>query len=117
MTTWPATLPQRFERRGFRTDLPDQIVRSTIRGGEVKRRRLARRSESAPLNGQMLVTTAQWNTLLAFYRDDLRTGVLRFDFPDPDDADATIKVAFTEPPSMSAVGGDLHRARLQFERQ
>ena len=117
MATWPSDIPQEFDEEGFSDELPDELLRSELSGGEPKTRRLARRGNSTPIEGRMTVTADEWYTLLDFYRDDLADGTLQFDFPDPDDTSETIPVAFAEPPALSTLGGLTHLARLRFERQ
>lgn len=117
MPSWPASLPQEFERPGYRDSLPGRTVGTAIQGGDPLARETSRRPNRAPMVGAMLVTTVQWETLLAFYRADIGDGALAFDFPDPDDGDAAIPVAFTAPPELTTIGGDFHSARIALERQ
>ena len=114
---WPPTLPQEFDGPDFQDALPEQRVQSELTEGKPQSRTLARRSEYAPLSGRMSVTTAQWNTLLAFYQTTLGDGALAFDFPDVDSPTDTIPAAFKEEPALSTIGGDLHIVRISLERQ
>ena len=113
MATWPVSLPQEFEQSGFRSEVPDQLVRSDG-GGMPQRRRRARRDTARPIRGQMLMTTEQWLALRNFYDDDLGHGALAIDFPNPDDSSVTIQVVFESPPEMAPIGGDLHRISLSL---
>ena len=115
MPAWPASLPQVFEARGFRDALPEQLVRSELDGLE-KTRRHARRAERYRIDGDMLMTTAQWSALEAFM-STIGDGALAFDFPDPDNSAATVPVAFADPPRLTTIGGALHTVRLSLERQ
>lgn len=116
MPTWPSDLPQQFERDGFSDSLADQLARPGLPGGPGAARRLAGRREGYPISGRMLMTTAQWNMLTAFWRDDLAYGALEFDFPDPDDATASIVAALSEPQSLDTIGGEFHSVTLSLER-
>ena len=117
MPKWPASLPQEFERTGFRDELPDRLRRSDIPNGEPVLRQTARRGRETPLSGLMTMETGEYEAFDTFYEKDLKSGTLAFDFPDPDDTTTTILVGFAGPPILTTVGGDLHRLRLQLERK
>lgn len=115
MPTWPSSLPQEFEERGFQDRLPDQLARSRIEGQLPQSRRRARRSEYGPLAGDMLISAEQWRALRTFFWQTVAGGALSFDFPSVDGS-GTITVAFENPPRLTPVGGDLYNVRLAFER-
>ena len=117
MPTWPAAAPQAFDEQGFSDELPGQLLRSALDGGREKTRRLARRSTRAKMSGRITMTVAEWDAVTEFYEQDIGKGALAFDFPDPDDPGATVSVAFTEPPRLVTVGGELHTISLSLERQ
>ena len=117
MPKWPASLPQEFERTGFRDELPDRLRRSDIPNGEPVLRQTARRGREAPLSGRITMETDEYETFDKFYEDDLKDGTLAFDFPDPDNAGETILVCFRSPPALTTVGGELHRVRLALQRK
>ncbi len=112
MATWPSGLPQELNRKGFRSQLPEQLVRSSIPEGRPRARRRARREQHAPFSGTMTLTTAEWNSLLDWYTKTLADGTLAFKFPDPDDPTSTITVSFDEPPRLDQSAGDSHRVRM-----
>lgn len=114
--TWPASLPQELEADGFQDRLPDQVRRSRQRGELPQSRRRARRSEFGPVAGDILIDSAQWQTLRTFFWQTLASGTLSFDFPDPDGGADPIVVAFEQPPRLSTIGGDLHSVSLSFSR-
>ena len=113
--TWPATLPQQFERRSYRDSLPEQLRRSGLRGGE-RTFREAVRSQIVQFRGSVLVTTAQWNTLLSFYDITLGAGSLSFDMPDVDDNSEMMVVVFQQPPQLRHIGGSFHSVQLSLRR-
>lgn len=117
MPAWPSSLPQEFEGSGFVDQLPRQYLGSRLDPSHPTRRRRNRESTAAPMTGQMLVTSTQWSTLRTFYANEIGQGALAFDFPDPDDPDAKLRVAFDQPPEMTTVGGDLHIVSLNLARQ
>ena len=117
MPTWPADLPQEFERDGFEDELADHLVRSSGPGVPAQPRRLALHGDRSPVRGRMLMTTTEHEHLITWYEDELADGVLSFDFPDPDSEARTIRVAFVGPPALSTVGGELHQVELSLQRQ
>ena len=117
MPSWPRTLPQAFDVSGFRDELPERLVRSELDGGREKFRQRAERSNYAPIAGRISIEQSDWDSLLLFYEDILKDGALAFDFPDPDNNADTIPVAFTKPPELTTIGGNLYGVRLELERQ
>ena len=114
MPSWPATLPRRFEQRGYQQALPDTVLRTSVESGPDKRRRRFT-AAPRPLSGSMFLTSAQIGELETFHEGSIGGGALAFDFPDPFDSTVTLSVAFLDPPSWSNVGGDLYSVRLNLE--
>ena len=114
--SWPEDLPQAFESQGFGDSLPDQRIGSAVDLDD-KIRRDSRRSNEYPITGSMIMTSAEWIMLRNFYRTDLVDGIHSFSFPDIDDEEQTIVVAFANPPQFTTIGGDLHRVQIALQRQ
>lgn len=115
MPTWP-DIPHDFEVRRYQDALPDQLVRSQIRDGREKRRRLPDRTRYAPISGVIIMTQAEYATLEAFYEMDIGNGALAFDFPDPNDTAVFVPVAFVNPPRLTTLSSEV-RVRVELERQ
>jgi hypothetical protein len=81
LEVWPTTLPQVFMTANYGEATPaDNIITDDYNvGPPVYRRRTT--SAPAPYAGQMFMTTAEWETLSAFFHDTLFDGVMRFLFP------------------------------------
>ena len=114
MPSWPLTLPQQLSRQGYTEALPDNVIRSTVDAGPEKRRQ---RFTAAvrPLNGSMVMTSVQLETLETFF-GTIASGAEAFDFPSPRGA-GIVSVAFSQPPSWVNVGGDTYRVSLEMEIQ
>lgn len=93
MATWPATLPQCFERGNVERQYADNRLRSPVDVGPAKVRRRSSLNVGV-LAGTMIMTQAQKDTLDTFVDSTSGSGVLSFDFPDPESAGATIEVRF-----------------------
>ncbi len=107
MPTWPSTLPQQVLQRGYSQGFGDNVIRSPADSGAEKRRRRFT-SVVDPLNCYVRITIDQIEILKTFYRDDIKSGALAFDFPDPlsaTDPPATLRVAFRSPPRWRNIGG------------
>lgn len=111
---WPASLPQLVLVDGFSEGLGDGRLRSSMDTGPAK----VRRRSSAmprPLQGRVLMTSAQLDVLRAFVDDDLIGGSLPFSFPDPITR-ASILVRFLGSlPGWSARGPDAYDVALDLE--
>ena len=116
MLLWPENLPQTFEKQGYSDELPEQLIGSPIELGD-KVRRDPKRSNTTPLGGVMIVSTAEWLQIQNFYIRDLFSGVKSFMFPDVDNEEQYIDVAFTQSPQFETIGGDLHRIQISLQRQ
>ncbi len=82
MPTWPVDLPQSFLMRGFTVSRVPQSIATPVDAGPVLRRR---RFSAAPeiIRGQMLMTEAQWVSVLSFFDTTLFGGSLIFDWIHP----------------------------------
>ena len=114
MPSWPATLPQELNRRGYSESLPANVIRTSVDAGPEKRRR---RFTAAvrPLAGRMIMASVQLDTLETFFRDVIGDGALSFDFPAPRDPGSTLTVVFSSPPSWTNPGGDNYDVTLEME--
>lgn len=94
MTTWDATLPQRFLIDGLEETIPDNRLRSDNDVGPAKVRRQQTLNVYS-IKGSMILTVAQKTTLQTFVNTTTGGGILPFDFPDPNDpASSTVEVRF-----------------------
>lgn len=105
---WPASLPQVFQSNGFRmTTLDNRIFSRNEVGPPNVRPRASGRYRN--VTGRMLFTAAQRDTFWDFYYDDLASGSLSFDLPDPYDPEVeVIRVRYSKdgPPSEETDGAD-----------
>lgn len=81
---WPTTLPQKLNVQGHNYTFGDPAIRSNPSVGPSKVRPRSS-AVSAPLSGQMFLTTAQLAALKTFYNVTVR-GADVFVFPDPEAA-------------------------------
>ena len=116
MPSWPASLPQQLLQRGYRESLANNVIRTSVDAGPEKRRQ---RFTAAvrPLSGSMTMTSAQLDTLMIFYDEDIASGALAFDFKPPRDQTNTVSVVFRQPPSWTNLGGDTYAVTIQMEIQ
>ena len=103
MPIWPVTLPQ-LALVGAATQDDDAVLRTSMDTGPASRRRRYT-AISQSLSFRMVFTGVQRATFDTFYRTTLSHGALSFDWTDPVD-DATVTMAFKEPPKFSVVVGD-----------
>lgn len=120
MPIWPADLPQDLDRRNYRERLPDNLRRSSVDAGPEKRRQHTT-SNVRFIDGQILMTGAEWKRLKYFVEVDLQSGVRAFVFPNPDreteGEPATITVSLRQPPSRTNPGGDNYWVSLRLQVQ
>lgn len=114
MVTWPASLPQKFLSSGFQRQYPDNRMRSDNDAGPAKVRRRSSLNVYT-ISGSMVMTQAQVDTLDTFINTTLGSGVLNFDFPDPDDAVVTIDVRYGEKLPVLARSGAFWVVETEFE--
>jgi len=82
MARWPSSLPQSFLIGSIQIRRQKQAIHSpTDVGPGISRRRSSAYSEF--FTGAMIMTQAQYNTLVAFYDDTLHGGTLPFDWVHP----------------------------------
>ena len=120
---WPPKkeIQQKFEAKDYRQRLANNLVRTSIPGYSRTRRRS--RANPQPLQGVMLMTSAEIGRLETFYDSETTFGNMSFEFPNPYYDFDTMKqpefltVAFAAAPRWTSVGYDLYRVRLNFEIQ
>lgn len=113
MPTWPAGLPAHTEIEGYQETPPTLALRSAMDAGPAKVRR---RFSAGPTawRGTMLLTQAQAETLLAFWRETLAGGALAFEWAHPRTG-AAATMRFTAPPELRHQAEGLWRAELTLE--
>ena len=111
--TWPKTLPQEFEHRGFRETLGDQLVRSTIENKADQRLRRPWRqyNEGRTIVGVFRITRIELLVLEYFYVYELFDGLRSFTMPSPG---GTVRVEFGKAPVMTSLGADFYEARVEL---
>lgn len=111
---WPAGLPQRFERQGYKDSPADnRVVTETDIGPPKKRRRSTIGIKT--MSGTMKMTAAQLEDLEEFYYETVQE-TLPFNFPHPRlDGDAV--VTFKDWDIVGETGPDTWRVALSFEQQ
>lgn len=113
MPAWPPTLPTHQEIEGYEETPPELALRSPMDAGPQK---LRRRYSTGPTawRGTLLLSQAQVETLLAFWRDTLAGGSLSFDWQHPRTEAAAIMRFVTAPaPRHQAEGA--WRVALEME--
>jgi len=79
MPSWPAGLPQSLQIDGYAESQSSSVIRTSMDAGpEFVRRRFT--AVTTNVSGYMLLTDAQYTTLLSFYNSTLRRGSLAFDW-------------------------------------
>ena len=119
MPTWPAGLPQSLNVDGYAETIEDGRVRTSVDSGPV----LVRRRYSAVttyVSGYMVLTDAEYATLLTFFDSTLSGGSATFDWHPRGKHTASPQVIltmrFAAPPSRRPVAGNsLWQVDLSFE--
>ncbi len=110
---WPASLPQRVDRQGYRELPPETTIRTEMDAGPAKvRRRFT--AGVRDFRVQLRLDGSQTTTLDDFYLQSCAGGAQPFDWVHPrTQAAATFR--FAAPPVYSYLGGDYWQARLDLE--
>lgn len=99
MTDWPATLPVKFLKGSYDEEIGDTVVKTSMEVGPAKRR--PRSSISVDyISGSFILSLAQRNTLVDFYKNDVKR-TLKFNFFH-ELWNQTIEVIFDGPPRFAA---------------
>lgn len=113
MAAWPVTLPQRPNQDTYEETAQVQVVRTQM---DVGPDFVRRRSTAAPVvfRMSMKLTSAQIDTLDAFYTNTLFGGVSTFTWEHPR-TDAAGTFRFLSSPSYSTLGGVWYLAAFSVE--
>lgn len=112
--TWPASLPQELLISGFSERPPKTHIRGDMDQGPPKMRRRSTAS-SRPINGELLLTQSELETLDDFYINTLDGGTLRFDWKHPRTGNS-VEMRFRERPTYNeALSNDLYRVAMKLE--
>jgi len=79
--TYPATLPQNPQRGGYNREQVSNVISSKVDVGEAKKRRRF----AIPIFNEswsMILTATQIPIFTSWFEDDLKSGVLRFEYTD-----------------------------------
>ena len=113
--TWPVSLPQSFIRDGYAEGLADNRIVDNFETGPPAVRRRAT-SAPFPVEGKMIMTTAEWETFRTFCETTLTGLVLPFGFPEHGvAAPGEWLVRFTDPPGRVYLGGGNWSVSLSLE--
>ena len=110
---WPSSLPQELITDGYGQQAPNTIIATQMDVGPGKRRRRTSAGVQ-PVQGQIVVTEAQLDTLRTFFRTSLGDGALRFSWADPVSG-SPVEMRFTEPPQWSARTSGIYTVSLALE--
>lgn len=77
MPSWPPTLPEAPITEGYWEELPHPVIEPPVDGGAA---RLKYTAAAKAYGEPFMMTTTQWETLQAFYIDDLKYGSIPFDW-------------------------------------
>ncbi len=114
MTTWPASLPQQFERQSVQEEMENNVIETPMDYGPPKRRRRTTTNVSH-LSGTMIMSETQIAAFKTFYYTTLQeTG--NFDFPDPHGG-SDLDVVFAQVPTTTYFVPGKWRVRLKLEVQ
>lgn len=117
LQTWPAELPQQFLVESYQRTSPENRHRSSV-DGAVKKQRRKYTNVAQPFSGEMIMTADQRDSFWTFFRDNLKWGVLAFNFPTPAKFDGSfITCQFgDELPSENAVSHTHWRISISLEQ-
>lgn len=79
---WPSDLPQIPQLQGFQMQIGMSVLESDTDKGPPKRRSMSDFTPH-PMIFQMVMTVAQWNSLITYFKNDLANGALSFYLTDP----------------------------------
>ena len=80
--SWPADLPQNILAQGYKGELPNNLLRTSMDVGPAQVRRRGTVAVE-PVTGNILVTPTELAALIAFYETTLLDGTLRFKWHGP----------------------------------
>ncbi len=110
---WPTSLPDKVQSDSFSLNIGETVVKSDIDIGPQKvRRRFTKQIDN--ISATMQMTSAQYQTLLDFFRVDLNGGTSQFVFNHPISGASTY-MRFMSPPVFRAIGGVMFEVTLNWE--
>ena len=109
---WPGTLPNPLVA-GYGEVLSLALLRTPVDKGPPLQRALTD-ALPRPVDGQVVMTRAQWSTFKSFVLTTLAGGALPFSWLDIDQA-TTVNLRFRDSPSMRAEAPDLLVVSLPLE--
>lgn len=112
MPSWPSSLPGDFNTRTRTQQASEQAVETAMDIGPPKRRRRTNFRFDL-VSGEMYLTAEQATTLDNFWENDLKGGVLPFDWNRDNVGHHNYQM--TSPPAFSYPGG-MVKVRLELER-
>lgn len=101
---WPSSLPQKLLMDDYAEQDQDLTISTSVDVGPAKVRRRAT-AAVRPIQGQIKLTVEQLRALIAFRKNDLLGGGLRFLWRDTINPEASVEMRFVEPPSWRLVRG------------
>jgi len=106
--SWPATLPSKVLRAGFKETFPDTSIRTTMDAGPAKvRRRFV--AQASQYSVSLFLTNAQVDYLRTFYVTTTESGTLPFNMSNPR-TEITESFRFKTAPVITADGANFNAA-------
>ncbi len=111
MPTWPI-LPKPL-LAGYSEGISDTTIRSDMDIGPAKVRQRTQ-AGADPLAFTMLVTAAELDSVMSFYKTTTKRGSIAFDMEHPR-SHAAIRARFRSPPQFSALGNARYNVSVSLE--
>lgn len=112
MPAWPASLPQYVLVDGYGEEPPELLVESPMEAGPATTRRRFTAGESR-IACRIAVTGAQKTALETFFKDELKSGAVPFDWVHPVSRDAVV-MRLRRPSFSAEPGGASFIAALEL---
>lgn len=112
MPSWPPSLPQKLNIEQFAEVPLDNTVSIDVESGEPMTR-LRFTGDIEQIDGGITIDFDQRETLMNFWKYDLKRGALRFDWDHPITGEA-VEMLFRQAPQISALGGLVLQAQLNL---
>ena len=112
MPTWPVSLPPPLVS-GFSEQQPENVIRTSMDAGPAKLRRRTT-ANVGKISVSYLLSSAELDTLINFFKTDVSYGALPFTFTHPRSA-AALSCRFAQPFNYSTPDGKNYSVTVQME--